>query len=202
MPRQCCSQCLRPLPVCYCSQITPLCNHRSVVILQDIQEASHALGTARIAALSLNRCELLTLDPDAPAEPSRWQGLLRQQPALIYPGESARDIGELAAQPAVPLLFIDASWRRSRRILHTQAWLAELPRYCLHPDTVSRYRIRQQPTESALSTLEAIVHSLKQLDPQPEQFDSLLATMDWMVDQQIKYMGDAVWQGNYLNRRK
>lgn len=198
-PRQRCSQCLRPLSVCYCDQIPARQQHRwPVFIIQDVRESSHAIGTARIAALSLDNCRLISIKPDQPRVSSDLAALQLMQPILIYPGDNAPDIAELAGMPEVPLIFIDASWRRSRKILLTQPWLADLPRYALNTATPSRYRIRQQPTASSLSTLEAIVYTLQQLETQPARFNSVLSTMDWVVDQQIERMGSDTWQSNYV----
>jgi hypothetical protein len=186
--------------VCYCSQILCQQNNRwPVYIVQDIQETNHAIGTARIAALSLTHCSLTLLNPDQRQYSTDMDELQLLQPVLIYPGDKACDVSELANVPVAPLLFIDASWRRSRKIMHALPWLADLPRYAFKPSIQSRYRIRQQPTQSALSTLEAIVCVLQTLETEPERFDRLLDTMDWVINQQIKYMGDDTWRSNYLN---
>lgn len=189
MSRKCCSQCLRPVSVCYCAQIHCQPQNRwPVYIVQDTRESSHAIGTARIAALSLSNCRLTTLNPDKSHHSAELDAIRLLQPVLIYPGDNARDVSELTGAPVTPLLFVDASWRRSRKIMHTQPWIADLPRYSLNLSAGSRYRIRQQPGEHALSTLEAIVYTLQQLETGPERFNSLLATMDWVVDQQIKHI--------------
>jgi DTW domain-containing protein len=189
MPRKCCGRCLRPVSVCYCSQIQYQQHNRwPVFIVQDTRESSHAIGTARIAALSLSNCRLTSLNPDKCNHSAALDEIKSLQPVLVYPGDNASELSELAHLPVSPLLFIDASWRRSRKIMHTQPWLADLPRYALRPSVRSRYRIRRQPSESALSTLEAIVYTLQQLETAPERFNSLLATMDWVVNQQIKHI--------------
>lgn len=196
--RQSCSQCLRPLSVCYCSQI-PCQQHNSwpIRIVQDIRESTHAIGTARIAALSLSDCRLISINPDKGGQSADLQALKLLQPVLIYPGHGARNVAELSEAPKAPLLFIDASWRRSRKILLTQPWIAALPRFALTTGLSSRYRIRQQPDATALSTLEAVVFTLQQIETEPERFDSLLSTMDWVVDQQINHMGSDTWRSNY-----
>lgn len=198
-----CEQCRRPVPVCYCSQIRGRQkNSWPVYIVQDTRESDHAIGTARIAALSLNNCALLSINPDRSTKSSELDALRQLQPALIYPGENAGNVSGLCEVPKTPLLFIDASWRRSRKILLTQPWIAALPRYSLTVDAPSRYRIRKQPAPFALSTLEAIVRTLQQLEPDPARFDSLISTMDWVVDQQIKYMGNSTWRSNYLRQNR
>ncbi|MDP3516742.1 MAG: tRNA-uridine aminocarboxypropyltransferase [Pseudohongiella sp.] len=202
MSRQTCSRCLRPLSVCYCSKLTLQHNRWPVQIIQDRQESRHALGTARIAALSLSNCRLIHVDPDKQHADSmaELQVLQASQPVLIYPGEHADDITHLSSHSPCPLIFIDASWRRSRKLLHTLPWLGELPRYALQPSVPSRYRIRRQPGVNTLSTLEAIVFTLETLEFAPGKLDSMLATMDWVVDQQIRYMGHDVYQSNYQDK--
>lgn len=193
-----CDQCLRPLPVCYCSQIShQQNNYWPITIVQDIRESRHAIGTARMAALSLANCELIPVDPDQADSCAALDSLRQLQPVLIYPGNGAADVSALRETAKRPLLFIDASWRRSRKMLLAYPWMAALPRFALTAVPPSRYRIRQQPGGASLSTLEAVVYTLQQLESEPARFNSLLATMDWVVDQQIKHMGKDTWQSNY-----
>jgi DTW domain-containing protein len=174
-----------------------------VRILQDRRESKHAMGTARIAKLSLRSCELTVLDADKPELGATREAISQclnsaaGQPVLIYPGVDALPLQQLTEGPVRPLIFLDASWRRSRLILHTCPALASLPRYGLTTNMQSRYRIRKAPESGALSTLEAIVMALGILDGGTERFDPLLKVMDWMVDQQINAMGDAVYRANY-----
>jgi len=171
-----------------------------VRILQHPREATHPLGTARIAALGLRQCELLPAASAAAVE----QTLMQSPPSvLIYPGDGAAPLSALrdAHGPGdVTLLFIDATWRKSRRMLFEQPVLAALPRYQLCSPPPSRYRIRREPGPGALSTLEAVVHSLALLEAGNFEADALLAVMDWLVDRQIDCMGEALYQRNYLAR--
>jgi DTW domain-containing protein YfiP len=201
MPRSICSNCLRPIQVCYCPHLSQLRNEWPVYIIQDLRESAHAIGTARIAALSLSNCHLLVLDPDNISATcmSALQELRASSPVLIYPGEQSQSLSVLAELPMRPLMFIDASWRRSRKIMHRLPWLAELPRYRLQQSAPSRYRIRQQPGIHALSTLEAVASTLATVESNDRSFEGLLATMDWVIDQQIRHMGDVVYQSNYLD---
>ena len=197
MSRLTCSQCLRPLSVCYCAHIQLQSHDWPIRIIQDSREAKHAIGTARIAALSLQQCTLVSVDPESAVDLAELQ---QNDPVLIYPGANARPVTDLQGLSTRPLIFIDASWRRSRRIMHSQPWLQDLPAYELKPDTVSRYRIRKQPQSEALSTLEAIVSCLQILEKHPGRFEGLLATMDWMIEQQISHMGSDTWLRNYRSK--
>ena len=210
MPRTTCPACFRPVAYCYCSRIEKVSNVWPVFILQDVRESRHPIGTARIAALSLGHAEMITLDPDQPGPAADLLHGAFSRPlrdaALIYPVENALPSSALphcepAAQAPRDLLFIDASWGRSLRMLKVFPQLSLLPAYALTGLPVSRYRIRKQPTTDAVSTLEAIVHTLDLLEPDVD-FSGLLRTMDWVVDQQIKRMGDDVYQNNYGLRQR
>lgn len=205
MSRQQCPACHRPPAYCYCSRLSHVVNATPVFILQDVREAKHPIGTARIAALSLSQVEMVNLDP---ARPDARTDLLAnifsrplRNPALVYPGQHARPLSDLSGAEAVmaerrDLLFIDASWGRSLRMIKVFPALAALPLFALTDMPASRYRIRRQPANDAVSTLEAIVHTLQQIEP-ASNFSPMLATMEWVIEQQIERMGVDVYRNNY-----
>lgn len=187
-----CPHCQRPLPSCYCAHVPRLHNRWPVRILQHPQEARHALGTARIAALGLSDCVLSAgTTPDA--------ALLQQRECVVlYPGEGSQPLSRLRSGPVTSLLFLDATWRKSQRMLFESPALAALPRYHLECPEPSRYRIRREPQAHAVSTLEAIVQSLEFLEAAPGRYAGLLTVMDMLVDEQIRHMGQEIYQKHYL----
>ncbi len=196
MKRSICTQCKRPLKVCYCHTIQHVDNRWPIHILQHPAESKHAIGTARIASLSLNQCQLQVgenFDDDA---------LNVLQPLLVYPGEHSQNLEELNLLEPQPLLFIDASWRKSRRMLLESPALMQLPKVSFQPEMVSRYRIRKEPDQYALSTLEAIVYALSVLEGNADRYLPLLDSMDWMIEKQIELMGKDVFEKNYKHYRK
>ena len=193
MSRPRCSRCQRPSSLCLCALIPALDSRTQVLILQHSSEASHALNTARLAALGLRNAELrvgerFEDDCDA-ARPSY----------LLLPGEDAIPLGSLAdaAQP-VRLIVPDGTWRKARKILHVNPWLAELPRVALPEGLSSRYRLRKAPMPGALSTIEAIVTALNLLDS-PSRFDELLRPFDALIEGQIDAMGREVYRRNHAD---
>jgi len=164
-----------------------------VLILQHSSEASHALNTARLAALGLRNAELrvgerFEDDCDA-ARPSY----------LLFPGEDAIPLGSLAdaAQP-LRLIVPDGTWRKTRKILHVNPWLAGLPRVALPQGLSSRYRLRKAPMPGVLSTIEAIVTALDLLES-PSRFDELLRPFDALIEGQIDAMGREVYRRNHAD---
>ncbi len=181
-----CPHCQRPLARCYCTSLTPLPHAWPVRILQHATEARHALGTARIAALGLQDCQLLPAH--ASAVPTG---------VLIYPGPDSQPLSALLNTAPQPLIFLDATWRKSLRLLLESAELAALPRYQLEHPQPSRYRIRREPHAQALSTLEAVVQTLEFLEGATGRHALLLQVMDALVDEQIAHMGEQIYRRNY-----
>lgn len=190
--RALCTRCQRPLPSCYCIHVPRLHNHWPIRILQHPQESRHALGTARIAALGLSDC-LLSIGSTPEAAP-----LPVSDSVLLYPGPDSLPLSGLPSSPVRPLLFLDATWRKSQRMLFESSALAALPRYHLESPAPSRYRIRREPGAHAVSTLEAIVQTLEILEAAPGRYTGLLEVMDMLVDEQIRHMGPEVYQRHYF----
>lgn len=197
MSRIICQNCQRPVPVCFCHTLKMVDNDWPVHILQHKQEAKHAIGTAIIAQLSLQNCQLLTAGNNL-CEQKLAQLISDQQPLLIYPGTDSQPLKEIVGQTARPLIFIDSTWRKSKRMLLESPQLQSLPKVVFTPTQPGRYHIRKEPNANARSTLEAIVTVLSTLEKTPEKYQSLLATMDWMIQQQIGHMGVDTFTRNYI----
>lgn len=194
--RSTCLRCKRPSSVCYCHTLQRVDNYWPVHILQHPRETKHAIGTAAIAALSLSHCQRQV------GESFTLQSVTVEasQAVLVYPGEGAGTLDALDRGVPQALVFIDASWRKSHRMLMESPELQALPRVGLQLDQVSHYRIRKSKFEASLSTVEAIVHCLAFLEQDDKKYLPLLHTMDWMIEKQISLMGVEVFERNYLNK--
>jgi len=194
--RSTCLRCKRPSSVCYCHTIQLVDNHWPVHILQHRREAKHAIGTSAIAALSLSHCQLQV------GESFTLQSMAMDvsKAVLVYPGEGAGTLDAVERGAPQTLVFMDASWRKSHRMLMESPELQALPRVGLRLDQASRYRIRKSKFVASLSTVEAIVHCLAFLEQDKKKYLPLLHTMDWMIDKQISLMGAEVFERNYLSK--
>jgi DTW domain-containing protein len=201
MKRQSCQRCKHPLAACLCKSLPPqpIDNLWPVHILQHSQERGHSLNTARIAGLGLARCHLHAV-ADTAVETTLPLDVISElnNAWLIYPGQESSNIAELdpAAIATRPLILLDASWRKSRRMLHTSVWLQTLPRISF-ATTPSHYRIRKQPAANYCSSLEAICTVLGTLEQNQKKYAPLLSSMDMMVDRQIDRMGEVIYRRNY-----
>ena len=190
-----CSRCQRPLSLCLCALIPALDSRTRVLVLQHSNEASHALNTARLAVLGLRNAQLRIgecfEDDCAASEPSY----------LLFPGDDAVPVGSIACgETPIRLVVPDGTWRKARKILHINPWLAALPRVALPDGLISRYRLRKAPMAGALSTVEAIVAALDALEA-PRRFDELLRPFDALIEGQINAMGEEIYRRNHADRQ-
>lgn len=196
MPRIQCPRCLRPQSHCLCALIPNLDSRTRVLLLQHPSEVSHALNTARLAALGLSNAEMIVGEvfEELPA--------LLNQPGyrarLLFPANDAQTLQTYAANDEPMLLVVpDGTWRKASKMLHLNPLLAALPRVTLAAGAVSRYRLRKAPGPGALSTIEAIVQALQTLEA-PADFDALLKPFDALIDGQIAAMGQETYQRNHV----
>ncbi|MBC3411974.1 DTW domain-containing protein [Pseudomonas sp. SWRI51] len=197
MPRPRCERCQRPLAHCLCPLIPDLASRTRVVLLQHPSETSHALNTARLAALGLANAQLQVGEVF-----DDLQALLATpgyRPVVLFPGDDAQVLQPYNASPdPLPLLLIvpDGTWRKARKLLYLNPSLAALPRVTLGEVPPSRYRLRKAPQPGALSTIEAVVQALNVLEA-PHSFDELLRPFEALIDGQIEAMGGQTYARNH-----
>ena len=162
----------------------------ALLLLQHPDEEFEAKGTARLLRLSLSRCTVWVGEQfDAAALAQATRGA-----ALLYPASAGATAVHPDAVPPSCLVVIDATWRKSRKMLTLNPLLQTLPRLALTASTPSRYAaLRSAHRPQQLSTLEASVLALQQLEPAPERFAPLLAAMDGFVVAQLARRGTAGW---------
>jgi DTW domain-containing protein YfiP len=165
------------------------------LLLQHPSEVSHALNTARLAALGLTNAQLVVGEvfDELPTllNPPGYQA------RLLFPADDAQPLQAYAPDDRPLLLVVpDGTWRKARKMLHLNPMLAALPRVTLAEGTASRYRLRKAPGPGALSTIEAIVQALQVLEA-PASFERLLKPFEALIEGQIAAMGDEVFQRNH-----
>ena len=190
--RSCCAVCMRPQSACICQWVTPVAHQVEILILQHPLEVANAKGSARLLHLSLPGSRMVT------GEVFDLEALLQKPKTnvLLYPAPPP-DLSPVASPPNVlpahaqgkpadlRLIVIDATWRKSRKILYRNAALQQLPRLSLNGVPESRYRIRKAHKPGQLSTLEASCLALAQLEGDAERYAQLLRAFDGFVAQQL-----------------
>ncbi|MCD8548368.1 MAG: DTW domain-containing protein, partial [Aeromonadaceae bacterium] len=144
-----CCQCLRPLAGCLCSLAQPVASPLDLVVLQHPQEHGRAKGSVGLLQACLPGCQVWVAEDFA--EHRQLLALLAdpaRQCWLAYPADTAVTAPQARADwdPArrPTLLLLDATWRKSYRLLHSAPALLALPRLSLDPLPASRYHIRKR----------------------------------------------------------
>ncbi len=208
--RPICARCLRPASACICAAARPVRHAVQVLILMHPLELHQAKGTGRLAHLCLARSRVLVGEAFEPQRLARalgqpWDEADTRAPRralLLYPPTPPGGPLPVAAAPAVPagwlaeparlrLVVLDATWRKSRRMLWANPLLQALPRLALRAPPASRYLIRKAHEPHQRSTLEATWHALAQLEPGNSALPALGDAMDAFVRQQERHAPQA-----------
>jgi DTW domain-containing protein YfiP len=164
--------------------VTTFATRTRVVVLQHPRERDVPVNTARIASLCL---------PDAEVHVGLQlpEAVLRADPlrpaALLYPGPGAVDVERAPPPGGITLVVVDGTWSQARKLVKLNPALAALPRYAFRPRSPSEYRIRREPNEDYVSTLEALIHVLGVLEGDRERFLPMLRPFRAMVEGQIAF---------------
>ncbi len=185
--RNLCLRCRRPETTCYCAQLPPPLETRTrVVFLQHPRERRVAIGTARMARLALRNAELHEgVDFTGHA---RLEQLAAkpESVAVLFPGENAITVEEARTNPPETLIVVDGTWPQAKKVVSRNPLLAGLPRIGFVPRRPSNYRIRAEPADHCVSTIEAVVEMLGILEGDPARFDTMLRAFEYMVDTQLE----------------
>ncbi len=197
MTRPICPRCERPERACLCHWIRPTHNQVSLLILQHPEEEHRAKNTARLLALSLQNCQREVGEQWSDARLHKLLGQA-QESILLYPdtddlpaphyfGSTDRPETGSPAPRRRQLVVLDATWRKSRKMLYLNAPLHALPRLALADSPDSRYRIRRAPKPGQLSTLEACCYALAHLEGERVDYAPLLDAFDGFNEQQLAF---------------
>jgi len=196
-----CPACLRAASSCICHWIAPVAHAVDVLILQHPLEVHNAKGSARLLHLSLPNSRMLTGEQFAPDTLAEL--LADKHTVLLYPDTPGdRSLG-IAPPPVLDpailldparflgqlrLVVLDATWRKSRKMLYLNPQLQQLPRLPLRDTPASHYLIRKAHAPDQLSTLEATCYALMQLEQDASRFVPLITAFDCFVAQQLSYV--------------
>ncbi|MCB9892364.1 MAG: DTW domain-containing protein, partial [Planctomycetes bacterium] len=168
-----------------CETLPRVRNATEVVVLQHPHERRHPIGTARLVRRALEQVRLYVVAGSA-REGLHAEVELADRAALLYPHPSARCLESIRPDERPDqLVVLDGTWSQAKSLYRDNSWLHDLPHVCLTPDAPSVYRIRREPSEVHVSTLEAIVHALALLEPGLDGLDELRDAFIRMIDLRI-----------------
>jgi DTW domain-containing protein len=184
VPRAFCFRCWKTALHCLCQSIALVNNRTRVTIIQHHRERFHPIGTARIARLGLKNVQVLVGE--------RHRGLrvdagFGARTGLLFPHAQARTFSDTPpAQLPDQIVLLDGTWNQAKSLYKANPRLASLSHFVIHPQFPSNYRIRRQPKSGYLSTIEALVQALEELEPDIQGLPGLLEAFDRLVSQQLE----------------
>lgn len=193
-----CVHCRRPQEICHCDLIPRIQNKTEIVIAQDISERSHPFNTARIVKQSLVNSKLIA---EYSENIRRHSNHISPAAGLLYPSKSAIDLAEVPSEEMPQqLVLLDGTWNQAKRLYRNWPELHGLRHFKIQPQRPGNYRIRLEPDESSLSTIEAAVAALSHCEPSLEHLDQLIHVFETMVDRQLAHPS-ANYSNANLNRK-
>jgi DTW domain-containing protein len=186
--RATCAACERPQVACICAAVEKVDSAVELLILMHPMEVAQAKNSGRLLHLCVPGSRIVAGETFDAAELDELLYGGGRQPALLYP--AADDAPAAAALPdaaRLRLVVIDATWRKSRKMLYLNPQLAALPRLALDDAPVSAYRIRKAHAPHQLSSFEAAAWALAQLTGDYTGRERLLAAFERFVVQQAAF---------------
>lgn len=194
MNRTYCLNCLKAAQACFCHEVTQFKNEIRLIILQHPTETKHPLGTAIISRLSFINSEIF-IGENFNANTEVQKILESPQTYLLFPGDSSQTITP-HRMDIKTLVILDGTWKKAKKILYLNKKLQELPRLSFQKSYISQYKIRKEPKPNYLSTVEASVYALEEIEQ--KEYKEVLRTFDYILNFQIEKMGKDIFNKFYF----
>ncbi len=155
-----CPGCYLPTALCLCAEVPRVETRTDFLVIRHNKEAHKSTNTARLAALALTRCRILTygapglppFDVSVLTAPGTW---------LLFPDAQPPPPG---TPPPERLVVLDGNWTQARRMYQRLPELRRLPGLALPPPAANTRRLRRSPHPYGMSTVEAIAGAIAVLE--------------------------------------
>ena len=193
-----CFQCFRPQSQCYCGLIPRIQNETEIILVQHVSERDHPFNTARMVRAALDRTKLVCGNSERLVDANLGLG---DSVGLLYPSNTAITLANIPEnERPSQIVVIDGTWPQAKALVRDLPQLRSLPHYQLLPTEPGNYRIRLEPNDVSLSTLEAVVQALRELEPELTDLDKLVGAFETMVQRQLDH--PKVKSSHYSGGRK
>jgi DTW domain-containing protein len=187
-----CYHCWRPEAVCLCDSVQKIKSPVRIGVLQHPDEHRMPVNTVRLLQLTMPEDVFVTRGLDHFDQDKKLQNELaaipKQRIGILYPSSDALTPQEAQGEIDL-LLLIDGTWDQAKKIAYRNPWLFDYQKIAFTPDAPSRYRIRKEPCDHYVSSLEAAVITLRGLTGNDCFAQEALDLFDTMVERQLEYVG-------------
>jgi len=194
--REKCYGCYRPKKSCMCSYIQTIdTNTRFIIIMHPKEFKKTKNNTGRFTHQSLPHSEIhIGIDFNHNDEINKIINDQRNSCYVLYPGENSIKLNHQTIQKENKknvIFIIDSTWPCSNKILAVSENISALPKLSFVHDRSSAYKIKTQPNEYCLSTIESTLCILELLNKHKienisqESLDNFLKPFEKMVEYQV-----------------
>lgn len=195
--REICYKCYRPKTSCVCEHIiNPIKTNTKFVILMHPKEFRKTKnGTGHMTNNSLENCELYVgIDFSNHNRVNELLNDEKYEAFVLYPDTNSIKLNtQKLPSDKIPLIFIiDSTWPCSKKMLRVSTNLQNLRKISFEHDKSSQFKIKTQPNQYCLSTIESTLCLLELLNLQnieninSKSLENFLSPFEKMVDYQVK----------------
>jgi DTW domain-containing protein YfiP len=199
--REICYKCYRPKSSCICEFIVnPIKTQTKFVILMHPKEFRKTKnGTGHMTNNSLENCELhVGIDFTNHKRVNELLNNKDYEPYVLYPDTNSIKLNtqKLPCEKKSLVFIIDSTWPCSKKMLRLSKNLQNLRKISFEHDKSSQFKIKTQPNQYCLSTIESTLCVLEQLNFHENEnipsksLENFLIPFKKMVDYQVKYAFD------------
>lgn len=195
--REICYTCYRPKTSCVCEHIiNPIKTNTKFVILMHPKEFRKTKnGTGHMTNNSLENCELhVGIDFTNHKRVNELLNDKNYQPYVLYPDINSIKLNtqKLPSEKKALVFIIDSTWPCSKKMLRLSTNLQNLKKISFEHDKSSQFKIKTQPNQYCLSTIESTLCVLEQLNNHnienisSKSLENFLTPFEEMVKYQVK----------------
>ncbi|MCW8894395.1 MAG: DTW domain-containing protein [Sulfurimonas sp.] len=196
--REKCYNCYRPKSSCMCSHVHKIDTNTKFIVLMHPKEFKKVKnGTGHLTHLSLNNSKLF-VGVDFTNHKEINEIISTCQSYILYPSKDATNISNQNlhvtsdTKKERAIFIIDSTWSCSVKMLRDSKNLQDLKHISFENTTLSEFKIKEQPQDYYLSTIESTLRVLELLNKQNiEKLDTnnlskFLNPFHKMIEYQIK----------------
>ena len=199
--REICYKCYRPKSSCICEFIVDSIKTQTkfVILMHPKEFRKTKNGTGHMTNNSLENCELhVGIDFTNHRRVNELLNDTSYEPYVLYPDINSIKLNSqaLSSEKKSLVFIIDSTWPCSKKMLRLSKNLQNLRKISFEHDKSSQFKIKTQPNQYCLSTIESTLCVLEQLNnkkteniPEKKLLNFLLP-FENMVKYQLKYASD------------
>ncbi len=186
-----CAVCRLHATLCICALVPRLRTRTRLVLLVHYREARKPSNTGQLAARCVERSSVQVFGKRGQALEAPVIGD-DEVPLLMFPDDRAAPLSQHAAsEQPIALIVPDGNWHQARKTARRVSRSGAIQPVTLPEAGPTAYRLRAEPREGGLATLEAIARALGILegDAGPQTERAMLAVFRVMVERTLWFRG-------------